>query len=92
MLTVGAQYAYWRDYARARRLRLFLKWHMAMPSLTALCGYFPGKTLGWLEDLPAGVAKDWSFRRSRMELSHPSKAPAEHFAALRRCHSRHSGN
>jgi predicted alpha/beta hydrolase len=71
MLTVGAQYAYWRDYSRARRLRLFLKWHVAMPALTALCGYFPGKKLGWLEDLPAGVARDWSFRRSRMELSHP---------------------
>lgn len=85
MLTVGAQYAYWRDYARARRLRLFLKWHMAMPSLTALCGYFPGKTLGWLEDLPAGVARDWSFRRSRMELSHPSKDRAgilQRFAAV----------
>lgn len=73
MLTVGAQYAYWRDYAPAHRLRLLVKWHMAMPALTALCGYFPGKTLGWLEDLPAGVATDWSFRRSRMEFSHPRK-------------------
>lgn len=73
ILTVGAQYAYWRDYAPAHRLRLLLKWHVAMPALTALCGYFPGKTLGWLENLPAGVATDWSFRRSRMELSHPRK-------------------
>ncbi|MDW5312771.1 alpha/beta fold hydrolase [Rhizobium sp. PL01] len=72
MLTVGAQYAYWRDYASARRLHLLLKWHLAMPVLTALCGYFPGRTLGWLEDLPAGVAKDWSFRRARMEFTHPS--------------------
>lgn len=74
MLTVGAQYAYWRDYARFRRLRLLLKWHVAMPILTAVCGYFPGKKLGWLEDLPAGVARDWSFRRARMELSHPGDA------------------
>jgi predicted alpha/beta hydrolase len=71
MLTVGAQYAYWRDYAPARRASLFLKWHVAMPILTALCGYFPGRRLGWLEDLPTGVANEWSFRRSRMELSHP---------------------
>lgn len=70
MLTVGAQYAWWRDYAADRRLRLFLKWHVAMPALTALCGYFPGRRLGWLEDLPAGVANEWSFRRARMELSH----------------------
>lgn len=71
MLTVGAQYAWWRDYACDRRWRLFLKWHVAMPALTALCGYFPGKRLGWLEDLPGGVANEWSFRRARMELSHP---------------------
>ena len=71
MLTVGAQYAYWPDYTRHRRARLFLKWHLAMPIITALCGYFPGRRLGWLEDLPAGVANQWSFRRSRIELAHP---------------------
>ncbi|RCW27191.1 putative alpha/beta hydrolase [Ciceribacter lividus] len=73
MLTVGAQYAYWRDYAARERLRLFLKWHLAMPALTALFGYFPGERLGWLEDLPAGVANEWSFRRARMELSYPAR-------------------
>ncbi|HWK67797.1 MAG TPA: alpha/beta fold hydrolase [Rhizobiaceae bacterium] len=71
MLTVGAQYAWWLDYAPNRRVALFLKWHLAMPLLTAVCGYFPGRRLGWLEDLPAGVANEWSFRRSRAELSYP---------------------
>jgi len=61
LLTVGAQHAWWRDYAADRRLRLFFKWHVAMPAITALYGYFPGRRLGWLEDLPAGVANDWSF-------------------------------
>jgi predicted alpha/beta hydrolase len=72
MLTMGAQYAYWPDYAARHRLRLFLKWHVAMPALTALFGYFPGKRLGWLEDLPAGVANEWSFRGARMERTHPA--------------------
>lgn len=72
MLTVGAQYAWWGDYAPRRRLSLFLKWHVAMPVLTALCGYFPGRKLGWLEDLPTGVANEWSFRAARFERSHPS--------------------
>lgn len=67
MLTIGAQYAYWRDYAAAQRLPMLLKWHVAMPLLAALRGYFPGERLGWLEDLPAGVAYEWSFRRSRIE-------------------------
>ncbi len=85
MLTVGAQYAYWRDYAAEQRLRLFFKWHVAMPLLTAVFGYFPGKRLGWLEDLPAEVANEWSFRRARMELSHPRDEQAEvlqRFAAV----------
>lgn len=71
MLTMGAQYAWWRDYAPRQRAGLFLKWHVAMPALTALFGYFPGKRLGWLEDLPAGVAHEWSFRGPRFEASHP---------------------
>lgn len=85
MLTVGAQYAYWRDYAQDHRAGLVLKWHVIMPVLTALFGYFPGRKLGWLEDLPAGVANEWSFRRARMELSHAGGTRAEvlrRFAAI----------
>jgi predicted alpha/beta hydrolase len=72
MLTMGAQYAYWRDYAAGHRAKLFWKWHVVMPALTALYGYFPGKRLGWLEDLPTGVANEWSFRGARMEMTHPA--------------------
>ena len=43
-----------------------------MPALTALCGYFPGRQLGWIEDLPAGVAWEWALRRRRFEVSHPA--------------------
>ena len=71
MLTVGAQYAYWRDYQANRRTALVLRWHVFMPIITALCGYFPGTTLGWLEDLPPGIAYDWAFRRREMEAAHP---------------------
>lgn len=86
MLTVGAQYAYWRDYAREKRFRMLLKWHVVMPALTAMCGYFPGRRLGWLEDLPAGVANEWSFRRAEMEASyavHERPLLKERFAAVR---------
>ena len=67
MVTVGAQFAYWRDYAPVHRWRMFGKWHVAMPLLTAVCGYFPGKRLGWLEDTPAGVVRDWSTPTARYE-------------------------
>lgn len=59
MVTVGAQFAYWRDYALSHRLGMLAKWHMFMPVLTDLMGYFPGKRLGWLEDTPKGVVRDW---------------------------------
>ncbi|MEG1079359.1 MAG: alpha/beta fold hydrolase [Pseudomonas sp.] len=60
LVTVGAQFAFWRDYAADSRWQLFGKWHVVMPLLTRVFGYFPGKRLGWLEDTPAGVVKDWS--------------------------------
>lgn len=67
IFTMGAQYAYWRDYAPERRLRMLAKWHLAMPVLTACLGYFPGRRLGWLEDTPRGVVRDWSFMGPRFE-------------------------
>jgi predicted alpha/beta hydrolase len=67
VFTVGAQYAYWRDYAGDRRLRMFAKWHVAMPLIASMCGYFPGKRLGWMEDTPGGVVRDWAFSRQRFE-------------------------
>lgn len=84
-LSVGAQYAYWRDYAASQRLQMFAKWHLCMPAMTALFGYFPGRRLGWLEDLPAGVAREWAFRRARLEQSYPAHERAEvlqRFAAV----------
>lgn len=71
MLTVGAQYAYWRDYQAGRRLGQFMKWHITMPAITALWGYFPGRRFGWLEDLPRGVVDSWSFGRRRIESRLP---------------------
>lgn len=67
VFTMGAQFAYWRDYAPAKRWRMFAKWHLFMPLLTAICGYFPGQRLGWLEDTPRGVVRDWTTRAPRIE-------------------------
>ena len=67
VFTMGAQFAHWRDYAPGQRLAMLVKWHVAMPALTALFGYFPGKRLGWLEDTPRGVVRDWAFSRARIE-------------------------
>jgi predicted alpha/beta hydrolase len=86
ILTVGAQFAWCGDYAARHRLRLFLKWHVVMPALTAVYGYFPGRRLGWLEDLPQEVALEWSFRGPRFERtykSHERGVLLERMAAVR---------
>ncbi|MCD8504537.1 MAG: alpha/beta fold hydrolase [Burkholderiaceae bacterium] len=59
VFTMGAQHAYWPDYLGSQRWAMRLRWHVVMPALTKLFGYFPGKRLGWLEDTPAGVVQDW---------------------------------
>ena len=66
-ITVGAQYAYWRDYEPGQKLGMWLRWHALMPALTALLGYFPAKALGWHEDLPAAAAYEWAFRPAKLE-------------------------
>lgn len=86
MLTVGAQYAYWRDYMLSKKLSLLAKWHCVMPALTLACGYFPGRKLGWLEDLPARVALDWAFMGKRLENTVPPsrrEAVRQRFACVK---------
>lgn len=69
IVMVGAQFAHWRDYAIEHRRGMYLRWHVFMPAVTHLFGYFPGKRLGWLEDVPRGVVRDWSRMGPRFEES-----------------------
>lgn len=86
VLTVGAQYAYWRDYGAGKAL-MYLRWHLLMPALTALLGYFPARRLGWHEDLPAAAAYEWAFRPATLERAyrrhrHEGSDPLAHFAQV----------
>lgn len=86
-LTVGAQYAYWPDYAAGQRLSMWLRWHLLMPVLTATLGYFPARRLGWHEDLPAAAAYEWAFRPATLERAYRRRRnngadPLRHFAAM----------
>lgn len=77
IVTVGAQFAYWRDYQANGRWKMFGKWHVVMPLVTAVCGYFPGKRMGWLEDTPAGVVRDWSTPTATYETRPSGRALAD---------------
>jgi predicted alpha/beta hydrolase len=50
-------------------------WHVVMPLLTRLFGYFPARRLGLGEDIPAGMAFQWAARRTsefRPEATDPN--------------------
>ena len=59
VLTVAAGSGYWRDNAPALRKKVWLLWFGIGPVATALFGYFPGKRLGMVGDLPRNVMRQW---------------------------------
>lgn len=59
VITIAAGSGYWRENARALRRRVWMLWWLAVPLLTPLFGYFPGKALGMVGDLPRGVVRQW---------------------------------
>ena len=58
-IVVATGSGYWRDNARALRWRAWLLWYLVVPFLTPLCGYFPGRRLRMVGDLPRGVIEQW---------------------------------
>lgn len=60
VVAVSAQSGYWGVQAQSERWRTRLIASVAMPVLSQLLGYFPWSKLGAGEDLPKGVALEWS--------------------------------
>jgi predicted alpha/beta hydrolase len=59
VVSVAAGSGYWRDWAAPSRRVAPLMLHLAGPLLTPLMGYFPGKRLGMVGDLPGPAAGQW---------------------------------
>ncbi len=59
-VTVASGVGYWRENAYPLRRYSWWLWHLVVPVATALCGYFPGRRLGIVGDLPKGVILQWS--------------------------------
>lgn len=59
MISVAAGSGYWRYNARPLRWYVLALWWAIMPVALRVAGYFPGKKLGAVGDLPAGVAEQW---------------------------------
>jgi predicted alpha/beta hydrolase len=60
VVSVAAGSGYWKDWVPRARRAAPLMLHLAGPLLTPLLGYFPGKRLGLVGDLPAPVMRQWS--------------------------------
>ncbi|HEX7890153.1 MAG TPA: alpha/beta fold hydrolase [Ramlibacter sp.] len=59
LLSVAAGSGYWRENApRLRRIVPYF-WFVLVPVATRLFGYFPGRKLRMVGDLPAGVVMQW---------------------------------
>ena len=59
-ITIASGVGYWRENAYPLRRYSWWLWHVIVPVATALCGYFPGRRLRMVGDLPKGVIEQWS--------------------------------
>jgi predicted alpha/beta hydrolase len=60
LVSVAAGSGHWRDWARPSRRLAPLMLHLAIPLLTPVLGYFPGRALRMVGDLPGPAALQWA--------------------------------
>ena len=59
VVTVATGSGYWRENTASLRLTSWWLWFVAAPLSVRLFGYFPGKRLRKVGDLPRGVMEQW---------------------------------
>lgn len=59
LLSVAAGSGYWRENAPQLKRMILYFWYFAVPVFTRLFGYFPGRKLRKVGDVPAGVMLQW---------------------------------
>jgi len=59
LLGVATGSGYWRENAPQLKHSALFLWFFLVPVFTRLFGYFPGKRLGAVGDLPTGVIRQW---------------------------------
>ncbi|HEY3656390.1 MAG TPA: alpha/beta hydrolase [Steroidobacteraceae bacterium] len=58
-VTIACGSGYWLDNAPSLKRKAWWVWYVAVPIATRLLGYFPGKRLRKVGDLPRGVVEQW---------------------------------
>ena len=59
LVSIAAGSGYWRENAPKLRRSILYFWFVLVPLVTRLCGYFPGRKLKKVGDLPRGVILQW---------------------------------
>lgn len=59
IVTIATGSGYWRENARPARYKTAALWHAIAPITVRLFGYFPGRRLRMVGDLPRGVVTQW---------------------------------
>jgi predicted alpha/beta hydrolase len=59
VITIASGSGYWRQNAAALKYKVWFLWYFAAPVLLRTLGYFPGKRLGMVGNLPFGVMSQW---------------------------------
>ncbi len=75
VVTVASGSGYWRENAPPLKRYVLWLWFVAVPLGTALCGFFPGKRLRKIGDLPKGVIEQW--RRWCLDAHYAAGAEGE---------------
>jgi predicted alpha/beta hydrolase len=79
MVTVAAGSGYWLENSTRLKLIVWWLWFFLVPVTLRLFGYFPGRALKKVGDLPHGVMRQW-----RAWCLHPEYAVGHEGDALRR--------
>jgi len=82
LLSVAAGSGYWRENAPRLKRMVPYFWWVLVPLATRLCGYFPGRKLKKVGDLPAGVILQW-----RKWCLHPQYSVGAEGEAVRRSYA-----
>jgi len=59
LVSIAAGSGYWRENAPRLKRGILYFWFVLVPLVTRLCGYFPGRKLRKVGDLPRGVILQW---------------------------------
>lgn len=84
VIFVASQGGYWKDFNGIHILKMWLFWHLIIPILTPIFGYFPSKKFKLFENLPKNMVYEWaSWGRRKEYMMHYKNETDYYFDALK---------